>query len=195
MNPAIGQSRRSHACAKIFACWPIIALPLFAMTVASTDPGYRARANAAAWVNALSAASGQIFATARTHVYPIKAAPPDSVSEDSPYLVERDSRAAREHLGASGRSLIALVVSLLLVGLAALDRFDEVIQQAVTVEAILVLEPVPDCTFAPPTQRRPPPPRFHIQCLGAQDEIEIIARHNDRPAMRGVIATLKHSIN
>lgn len=164
------------------------------MTIASTGPGYRARANAAAWVNALSAAGSQIFATARNHVYPIKAAQPDSVSEDSPYLVERASRAARERLGASGRSLIALVVSLLLVTLAALDRFDEVIQ-AVTVEAIFVRDPVPDCTFDPPTRRRPPPPRFFIQCLGAQDEIEIIARHNDQPAMRGVIATLKHSIN
>lgn len=165
------------------------------MTVASTAPGYRARANAAAWVNALSAAGSQIFATARNHVYPIKAAPPDSVAEDSPYLVERDSRAARERLGASGRSLIALVVSLLLVTLAALERFDEVIQQAVTVEPVVVREPVPECTFTPPARRRPPPPRFHIQCLGAQDEIEIIARHYDRPAMRGVIATLKHSIN
>jgi hypothetical protein len=146
------------------------------------------------WIRALSAASYRVAVSARDRLHRTAAAHADSDVADPPYLVERDRGREIESVEDSDRRLIAMVLALLLVALAMLERFDAFVA-AGSVGATSAGKPIPNQVFDPPAMGHPTRPRSRIECLGAQNESEIIARHADRPATRSVTAVLKHSIN
>jgi hypothetical protein len=194
LKTADGAIFKSRALGARSASWPTIAVIVLALTAGSTGAGYQARTNAVEWIRALSAASYRVAASAGDRLHRIDTAHADADVTDPPYLVERVRGREIERIKDSDRHLIALVVATLLLALAVLERFDALVA-ASSVEATSASKPISNQIFDPPAIGHPTRPRSRVECLGAQNENEIIARYADRPATRSVTAVLKHSIN
>ncbi|HYL60946.1 MAG TPA: hypothetical protein VEU51_18920 [Candidatus Acidoferrales bacterium] len=169
---------------------------------AGTGAGHQLRANATDWISALTAAGCRVAANAVDSFDRIDAAHVahlGSQAADRMYLVERYRVARVERISDSDKPWIALVVAALLVVLAVLERLDAIVAAnsvgAGSASTKSEAKPVPNQIFHPPAMEPATPPRSRIQCLGAQNESEIIARHADRPATRSVAAVLRHRIN
>jgi hypothetical protein len=179
-----------------YASWPTIAVIALALT-AGTGTGHQMLANASDWISALTAAtSHRAAAIAVVTINRIDAAHADSQAADPRYLFEHDRVGGIERINDSDKPLIALVVAALLVVLAVLERLDAVLaHDSLEANSDAAARIVEASLFHPPAIEPATAPRARIECLGAQNESEIIARHADRPVTRSVAAVLRHSIN
>ena len=175
--------------------WPAVAFIALALTV-GTGAGHQLRANAVGWIDAIAAATHRAAAKAVESIDRIDAAHADARADDAPYLVERDRVAQIERICDSDKPLIALVVAALLVVLAVLDRLDAALADDSFKENSGAAPRTAEAGLFEPHAIEPAPrSRSRIEYLGAQNESEIIARHDDRPATHSVAAVLRDSIN